>query len=353
MKSNEINDPTMCNRYPNNEIEHIFCFKGRPFGCLSSPHLPTPTATLVDYNLVKDLGMKMYDLQYQKFSFCGNKLRILGRVSISVQTIHNGFASGSFHIKANVILDLHKSVDCESVAGLKLKSKLENISPESDLSSSSSGCSSPPSSSSRDSSPSPSSHGRTPPQSPKVSSMATTSAKASSMATTSANPPPMATPSARARPSATPSSPPGFPPQPHYRYPGIFKPKPPDIKVSLTTVPDPNPTILTANIYALSTAFNNADLYPTTNQELHALVELDPDGRVVPGDNATTYRTSQGLVYEFGHGRNRCVPDKCMLRTQEMMPHNCGFHRQFYRPYDFQICGSSCSGSLCNCLNYY
>ena len=39
--------------------EYIFAFCGRPFGCLLSPHLPTPTATLIDYNLVKDLGMKI------------------------------------------------------------------------------------------------------------------------------------------------------------------------------------------------------------------------------------------------------------------------------------------------------
>ena len=124
MKSKEIIDPTLCNRYPNDDQEYVFCYRGRPFGCLLSPHLPTPTATLVDYNLVKDLGMKMYDLQYQKFSYCGNKLRILGRVAISVQTIHDGLASGSFSIKANVVLDLNKSVDCESVAGVKLTSKL-------------------------------------------------------------------------------------------------------------------------------------------------------------------------------------------------------------------------------------
>ena len=349
MKSNEITDPTLCKRYPNEVKEHIFCFKGRPFGCLSSPHIPTPSATLIDYNLVKDLGMKIFDLQYQKFSFCGNKLRILGRVSISVQTIHDGFASGSFHIEANVILDLNKSMDCESVVGLKLKSKLERNAPDSDCSSSSSGSSSPSRSpmSSRSPSPSPS-QGRTLPLPlPKASSMATTSAKCPQMATPSATPPP-------ARPSATPSSPPGFPPQPHYKHPGIFKPKPPEIKVSLTTVPDPNPSVLTANIYALGIAFNNADLQPTSNQELRALVEFDPDGRVGTGtDNATIFRTSQGLVYEFGHGRNRCVPNRCMLRTQDKMPNNCGFHRQFYRPYNFQICSSSCSGSLCNCLNYY
>ena len=71
MKANDIIDPTLCNRYPNDDEEFIFAYRGRPFGCLLSPHLPTPTSTLVDFNLVKDLGMKMYDLQYQKFFTAG------------------------------------------------------------------------------------------------------------------------------------------------------------------------------------------------------------------------------------------------------------------------------------------
>ena len=115
----------------------------------------------------------------------------------------------------------------------------------------------------------------------------------------------------------------------------------------------PNPTILDANLYALSHTFNDADLQPTSNDQLRTLLAMDPSGKLDARPDATTFTTSQGLVYEFGHGRNRCVPDMCMLKTQDMMAHNCGYHRQFYRPYDFQICGSSCSGSLCNCLLYY
>ena len=64
--------PTLCNNYANEDQEFVFCTKGRPFGCLVSPHLPTPTATLIDYNLVRDVGMKMSDLQYtQGCIFCG------------------------------------------------------------------------------------------------------------------------------------------------------------------------------------------------------------------------------------------------------------------------------------------
>ena len=171
----------------------------------------------------------------------------------------------------------------------------------------------------------------------------------SSSARPSATPPPIA------RPSATQSSPPGFPQRPQYRYPDIFKKdKRPEISVSLISTPYPNPTILAANHFALSQAFNDADLQPTPNQEVRALLAVDPGGRVAAGaGNVNVFKTSGGLVYEFGHGRHRCVPDKCMLKTQDQMANNCGYHRQFYRPYDFQICGSSCSGSLCSCLNFY
>ena len=75
MVGNFAAQPTLCNEYANAEREFVFCVKGRPFGCLVSPHLPTPTGTIIDYNLVRDIGMKMSDLQYTKFSFGGQKMR--------------------------------------------------------------------------------------------------------------------------------------------------------------------------------------------------------------------------------------------------------------------------------------
>ena len=121
---NQSADPTLNYKYSNNEEEYIFCVKGRPFPCLVSPHLPTPTSSLVDYGLVRDVGLKMSDLQCAKFSFGGQKMRILGRVSITVQCIHGGVSSGTFHIKGNVVLDLAKKFDTECIAGTKMKSLL-------------------------------------------------------------------------------------------------------------------------------------------------------------------------------------------------------------------------------------
>ena len=144
---------TLCNSYANEDREYVFCSKGRPFGCLLSPHLPTPTQNLIDYSLVREVGMKMSDLQYTKMSFAGNKFRVLGKVSVTVQTIHDGLASGNFHMKANVVLDLAKCLDVESVAGAKLSKQLEGRETYSLSANDLSSCSSSPSSTPRRSSP--------------------------------------------------------------------------------------------------------------------------------------------------------------------------------------------------------
>ena len=320
-------EPTLCNKYPNQEVEYIFSVKGRPFGCLTSPHLPTPTSTLLDYNLVRDLGLKMYDLKYQKFTYCGAKMRILGKVHLTAQTIHDGMASGAFHMKATVVLDLNKSVDCECVAGNKMIAQLER------RSCTSSGASI--ASSSLTTTPS-----RTPP---------------SSSHSSPSTPDPKPTPG---RPSPPPSSPPGFPAQPQYLNPPHLhqlqsqQSKPPEIFVSLTTIP--NLTVHSANLLALGDTFGNADLQLNPERELRALHEVDPEGRVQIGpDNVMMFRTTQGYIYEVGHGRNRCSHQRCMPRTKETIPNNCGFNRQFLIPYNYKPCGPGCQGALCRCIKDY
>ena len=328
MKMEDSVDPTLCNRYPNQEQEYVFCTKGRPFGCLVSPHLPTPTSSLIDYGLVRDVGMKMTDLQYTKLSFCGQKFRILGKVSVTVQTIHNGLASGNFHLKANVVLDLFKNLDIECVAGAKLTKQLEGT--ESCAESLGSGSSSPPSS--------PRSSPSTPARSPRPS--------------------PAASPPRRAAP-ASPTSPPGFPAQPQYRDSAPsqqshhWPPAPPQIHVCMTSVS--NPTPLSLNLHSLEETFANADIMRGVNREIRALHEADPEGKINMSEdqNQMTFITTGGLRYEFGHGRNRCHPAMCKERTKETIPNNCGYHGQWLFPNTFQVCGPACRGALCACLNYY
>ena len=316
-------DPTLCNRYPNQEKEYIFCVKGRPFGCLVSPHLPTPTSSLIDYNLVKDLGLKMSDLQYSKFFFAGNKMRILGKVTMTVQTIHEGIASGNLPFKANVVLNLFKCLDIDAVAGVKLRKRLSGE--ESELDCTSSGAPSMCSSTAPTPASSPS---RSPPPSPTPTLSPTSPASRSS-----------------------PKSPPGFPPSPQHPPPIKKILKRPEINVSLTTIP--NPRALTANLHALQDTFCNADIMPSSNMELRALHEADPGGKVQLGSGgALTFITMGGLTYERGHGRNRCSA-QCQAMSRDELPNNCGYHRQWLIPFNFKLCSEYCQGAFCGCMNEY
>jgi len=110
--------------YGSRDQEFVFCCRGRPFAALVSPNLPTPTSSLIDYDLVKSLGLKMTDLQCKKFYFAGNKMRILGRISTTVQCIQNGRTGSNFHIKGFVIVDLYKILDTHCVAGNKMQEQI-------------------------------------------------------------------------------------------------------------------------------------------------------------------------------------------------------------------------------------
>ena len=325
-------DPTLCNKYANQDQEFVFCTKGRPFGCLVSPHLPTPSSSLIDFNLIRDAGMKMSELQYTKLSFAGQKFRILGKISVTVQTIHDGLASGNYHLKASVVLDLMKHLDVECVAGKKMTEQLQKTNLDC-TSSSSTPClgASDLSSDSATSTPRSSPRRSPPPRSRSPT----------------ATPPRAAAPPASPRPS----SPPGFPVQPQYPKPKQPQNRPPEIRVSMLTN-QVNPKVRSCNLHALEETFYNADIMPDVNKELRALHEADPDGRVSVGDDQImTFVTTGGLRYEMGHGRNRCYPARCQDSAQPA--NNCGFHKQWLIPYGFTICGDCCKGAFCMCINDY
>ena len=60
----------------------------------------------------------MTDLQCKKFYSAGNKMRILGRVSTTVQCIQNGRTGSNFHIKGFVVADLYKLLDTHCTQGI-------------------------------------------------------------------------------------------------------------------------------------------------------------------------------------------------------------------------------------------
>merc|ERR1712079_13745 len=126
MKENNYSNNTFTTRYSygNTDSEYVFTCKGRPFAVLVSDNLPTPTSNLLDFDLVKSLGLKVTDLQCRKFSFAGNKMRILGRVSTAVQCLDQGRVSGNYHIKALVVSDLNTVLDTHCVASAKMKQQM-------------------------------------------------------------------------------------------------------------------------------------------------------------------------------------------------------------------------------------
>ena len=317
----------MCYEYGNEEKEFIFCVKGRPFPCLVSPYLPTPTATLLDYDLVRSLGLKMTDLQCQKFSYSGFKMRILGRISITVQCIHDGVSSGTFHIKANVVLDLAKNMDTECVAGNKMAAQLR-------------GEKFPPSPAAA------SPAARSPSTPPRAAPSPAPSVPAAAPPRT---PPPRKYPSWMKTP---PRSPPGFPTPQYAASPGF--PTIPVLQVS-TTGQELSPR--SANLCALGSAFNDADLEKDEVLQIEAIKDIADGDLELDDDGNMNYYLENGYHYQTGHGRAVCSRVKCGNRDQysvKFFPNNCGFHpKQWRLPDHFRPCGDDCQGGLCPCLGLY
>ena len=320
----------MTYEYGNDEKEFIFCVKGRPFPCLVSPYLPTPTATLLDYDLVRSLGLKMTDLQCHKFSYAGFKMRILGKITVTTQCIHDGVASGSFQIKANVVLDLAKNLDTECVAGNKMAAQLrgDKVSP----------------------SPTPSPAPRVPSTPPRaLPKGAPSPAPSVPAAAAPRTPPPRKHPSWMKTP---PRSPPGFPSPLYAASPGF--PSIPVLQVS-NTGQELSPR--TANLSALSAAFNDADMKKDKGLQIMAIKDIADGDMEHDDDGNLNYYLENGYHYQTGHGRALCSLVKCSNRDQYAVkdfPNNCGFHpKQWRLPNGFQPCDDDCLGGLCPCLSLY
>ena len=116
---------TLCYDHYPEQREFVFAIKGRPFSMLSTQKLPTPSTTLIDHSLVKELGLKLEDVQCSKYSFAGHKFRILGKISQTIQTIQNGVIFGTAHMRASVVENLSHIFDSHSIAGKKMAELLQ------------------------------------------------------------------------------------------------------------------------------------------------------------------------------------------------------------------------------------
>ena len=102
-KMNVSDNLTLTYTYGAGDKEFVFCCKNRPFAVLCSSSLPTPAASLIDHNLVMELGLKITDLQCKKISFAGRKLRLLGKISTTVQCIKDGKLFANIHLCVQVL----------------------------------------------------------------------------------------------------------------------------------------------------------------------------------------------------------------------------------------------------------
>ena len=51
---------------------------------LTAPFFPTLAFAMIDHNLVRELKLRLTDLQCVKFTYGGQKLQILGKVNTTV-----------------------------------------------------------------------------------------------------------------------------------------------------------------------------------------------------------------------------------------------------------------------------
>ena len=275
--------------------EYIFAVKGRPFAILSSPNKTTPDFNLIDWALVRDLNLKMSDLQCTKFYFSGHKMRILGKISTTVQCIQDGRIFGNFHIKARVVEDLYTKMDTHGVAGNKLNEQLRAHMSVTDED-----------------------QELTQTPSPKRKRM-------------------------KREEKFSPSTPPSRTSTPP--------------RTSTASLPDvwSPASPYTQNICLLEEMFGeNTDLESDCSIQQVLLAQHDPDGRIDYGPyeqesgHYSNFTTSTGAIFVPGHGREACNPYACPGALQK--PNNCGYHDDWLIPDNFRGCGNLCSGGLCSCL---
>ena len=359
-------------KYSNYEAEYIFSCKARPFAVLVSSFLPTPPASLIDYDLVRDLNLKMTDIQCKKFSFAGNKLRILGSVSTSVQCVHNGRLIGNHHIRARVVSDLNKTFDTHCIAGDRLKQQLRpthnNVQadyPEEDSADDDD-------TSKKPQSPKPTgsswqnrttSHNKdVKNRRPRVSdvdggafdvSHAGGGAFDVSHAGGGTFDVSHAGDGAFDSPKDVPSD------DDDLSLDG-------DVDVHLQQAcDDPKPipakdiaeqanfTASQANSYSMVMAFGDADLARTEEEARRILFKHCPCGAEEESEPVLTFTHYDGYLFQFGHGRNKCSRRKCLSQAQPYLPSNCVFNDQWCLPRTFSFCSQRCQGGFCSCLQNY
>ena len=304
--------------------EFVVACKGRPFTILTPTSLPTPTVTYVDHKLVAELKLRISDLQCSRLHYGSKKLRILGRISTSVQCIEDGIVSGNLHMKALVVENLCENFDVHSIAGIKMNQILSHISSLDTTDDSHEPTNSPLKKKKRKTLISPvektptSTPSSTPERAQNVSSSPSPDYAARRIAINAAIAAQAklpADPSIFARIGYSPTSPPA----------PVFTRDSPNFRSPRSSPP----------------GFPVDSASPSSNiSRLHAM------GGVTL---AQVSNGAHGPLFYPGHGPNLCLPS-C---RQYDPPMNCGYNEEWFLPTGFQMCGSVCCGAFCGCLRGY
>ena len=294
--------------YGAGDKEFVFCCKNRPFAVLCSSSLPTPAASLIDHNLVMELGLKITDLQCKKISFAGRKLRLLGKISTTVQCIKDGKLFANIHLRASVVENLKDVVDAHCVAGQKLSMMLDASVPSLD-------------------------EEDVPVSSPSVSMSSSVSPVVPGTPSKSDLSPIDLSDTTDAAAAAKHETPPGRARAKHTTPPGRAR--------AHRLVVDEGWSPLTANLTAIDEMFGGADIMSDEEEEHDILVKHGQD--------------DPKLVYTSGHGRYKCNLVQCdtIDDPRREVPHNCAYHPAYCLPDKFQNCGEYCHGAFCRCLKFY
>ena len=247
-----------------------------------------------------------YLVRLKKISFAGRKLRLLGKISTTVQCIKDGKVYANTHLRASVVENLNPTIDSHCIAGVKMSQMLRESVPslddvvgqESDKPGAGAG-------------------GRAPTPAPCTPSVSSSMSSAS--------------PTVSGTPSNT-----GFSP---IVLSAAAKSPPPSRAQRL--VIDDGWSPLTANLTAIDEMFGGADIMSDEEEENDILDKHKQE--------------DTDLVYKSGHGRYKCCRVECDAIDDpwRQVPHNCAFHPAYCLPDEFQYCGEYCRGAFYRCLKFY
>ena len=405
--SSNTPDVTMFNTYDGGMKEFVFSFKNRPFGVAVSPSLPVPTTSLIDFNLVQQLGITMNNIQYRKFSYNNFKLRIAGNISVTAQCVKSGTLSGNVHLKALVVIDLHNCLDVDSIAGAKMAVRLTGAARSPDVQETVNdtikmeGCKDVPKLSQQlpddaklpqqlPASPISAGTSRTDPndiRSQLSDSVRQEVAGHDAQREGVGGHDDVQPEGVGGRDEVHPEEVRGHEVHPEGVGGHEVHPKgvggrddargPPDTHADLVAksearrvrawsrdntdlYPDLHHHVRAiadtaslsphaANLSMLDAMFGKADVRAEVEEQIQVLLDVDGDGDLDedPDGVKFTFIKYDGSLYKPGHGRYKCNSD-CSMRRKP--PHNWGYHPDYLFPINFSRCSSKCKGAFCKCI---